>query len=164
MKALLLLLSLLIASIEAKAQNWFKTAGPVEDKVFDLCIDSNGTIYATTPLGVNRSTNNGDEWTRPFLFPQPTTINRIVVATNGNIIASAAREMFVSTDGGTTFTASRSDSVDNHVTQFAISGSGRIFAILKEKFLISDNYGATWTDAPRNWNELRPLCCDRSNS
>ena len=69
MKQLLVLICLLAVALEANAQNWFRTAGPVEDDVLDLCIDSNGILYAVTPFGVNRSTDGGATWTRPFVFP-----------------------------------------------------------------------------------------------
>src|SRR5688572_32344849 len=98
MKALLILLSLLVVSLEVHAQNWSRTNGPVEDDILDLCIDSSGILYAVTPLGVNRSTDGGEHWTRPFLFPSTTAVGQITVGPQGHIIVSNNTNVFVSKD------------------------------------------------------------------
>ena len=146
MKALLILLSLLVVSFEASAQNWFRTMGPVEDDVHDLAIDSNGILYAVTPMGVNRSTNGGEHWTRPFRFPTIETISRVVVTTNGNIVVCAGSNIYVSTDTANTFIRSYEYPLPgtNPIYRFAISGSGRVFAGRSGGMLYSDNHGLSW--------------------
>lgn len=146
MKQLLVLICLLVASLDASAQNWFRTAGPVEDEVLDLCIDSNGILYAVTPLGVNRSIDGGAKWTRPFLFPQVSSVSCIIVALNGNIIAGASSGIFVSRDSGNTFIRSDSFLLAIPVLQFARTGTGRIFATGLERAIYSDNNGESWTE------------------
>lgn len=145
----LILICLFVVTLEASAQNWTRTAGPVEDDVFDLCIDSNGILYAVTPLGINRSSNGGDRWTRPFLFSElADTTARITIAPNGNIILSATSGIFLSTNAGTTFFKRFEftrflDGLDK-VFQFAVTGSGRIYAAVASGLMFSDNNGMDW--------------------
>ncbi len=143
MKQLLVLICLLAASLSASAQNWFRTAGPVEDDVFDVCIDSNGVLYAVTPLGVNRSTNGGAHWTRPFLFPARSTTGRITIAVNGAIVVSTDNAIYVSNDRGNSFIL-RDEDMRGSINQIATTSNGRIVVVHMTKFVYSDDNGTKW--------------------
>ena len=148
MKHILLTLLLCAGATAAQGQDWMQTNGPVEDEVLDLCIDSNSILYAVTRLGVNRSTNGGEHWTRPFLFPQRVQIGRVCIAANGNIIAAGDSLIYVSDDTANTFTACYEDKrLDmNPVYSFAVSGSGRIFTGRLINLIYSDDHGKTWSE------------------
>lgn len=153
MRPFLILLCLLVVSLDAVAQNWFQTVGPVEDNVHDLCIDSNGILYAVTPLGVNRSTNGGGHWTRPFIFPDTSAqAKHIIVAPNGNIIASSVSGIYLSTDNGSTFTNRFAARDRTASINFATTGSGRIYAGYWNWLLYSDNNGEDWQNY-QGWDD-----------
>ena len=140
----------ILTATTATAQNWFKTNGPVEDDVLDLCIDSNGILYAVTPLGVNRSSDGGEHWTRPFTFGGQSSAGHIIVAANGSSILSSNRAIFVSTDGGSTFEGILTFS-SNLAINFTRDAVGRIFAV-------SDSgYGLYCTDHGYNWRGIYVL-------
>lgn len=151
MKVFLTLLLFLVAMPDAEAQNWTRTAGPVEDEVFDLCIDSNGILFAATRLGVNRSTDGGANWTRPFMFPPSTITDSIItlaVAANGNILVSRHDGTYVSADGGTTFTQANFSGWWNPLLHYTVTASGRIIAVSsKTGMFVSDDHGIFWHDA-----------------
>src|SRR5688572_21178660 len=146
MKFHLILLCFLVVSLDAHAQNWYRTAGPVEDDILDLCIDSNGILYAVTPLGVNRSTNGGGHWTRPFVFPTSASAGSITVAPNGSIVVSSGVNIYLSMDGANSFVL-RDSGIGGSVSQIATTSSGRIFVAHLTRFVYSDDNGASWRTA-----------------
>jgi hypothetical protein len=141
-----LLSSILIAYAAASsAQTWQRTTGPVEDDVHDLCIASNGWIFAMTAFGLNRSTDGGDHWTRPCQFGHGSDTNRVIIAPNGNIVFSSDSGIYVSTNNGETFVQSlKSPTSPNSVRQFSVSGTGRIFAATHLGTVMSDDNGLSW--------------------
>ncbi len=104
-----------------------------------------------TPMGLNRSTNGGDHWTRPFTFSVATSRASMIVAQNGNIVFACDSGIYVTTDGGETVrkTYVAGSITDKHF-QFAISGSGRIFTARTTGTFCSDDHGLTWRKADKD--------------
>src|SRR5688572_17472978 len=144
MKCFLIFLCVIGVSLEAAAQNWSRTNGPVEDNVHDLCIDSNGVLYALTPLGVNCSTDGGEHWTRPFVFPVTSTSGQIMVMSNGLILVSTSSNLFILKDSAGALILHAQPNVAGRFRQFASAADGRIFGAHLTKLMYSVEDVSAW--------------------
>ncbi len=138
-------------------QTSFGFPDPPEDTLWwvnSLAADAQGIIYATSPGGLKRSTNQGGSWTElrssrtSFVAVDPLSPQRLYV-----VIGYSNLER--SDDGGTSWTRLEGV-VDVTSVVPSPSVSGRLFAATSDRGVLhSEDYGETW----ESWNDgLRDLC------
>ncbi len=133
--------------------------GNYNHTAFSVLIDEEGTVWAGTPVGVNRSTDGGRSWTRfeadgtnqglvgnwvTAIEEQPMPgRNPVWMATwNSGDGGNTYNGITVTRDGGETF---QQVLTGETVIDFAFSDDGIVYAAGREAGLfISDDAGASW--------------------
>lgn len=148
MKTRVYTLILILLSLSGWSQNeWVQTNGPSGGEVFAISASPLGYLYASTRIGVYRSSDNGDNWTL-IDFPlgnAPTAVNN-----NGDVFA-AAGNIYRSMDAGNTW-----DSVTTapgFFTNIVIDTAGTIYVgnvswEFGNTLLISEDNGDNWVQQP----------------
>ena len=142
--------------------NWTQLSGAMNSSfhyVHDVAVTNNGTVLATTSVGLFRSADGGTTWIRQF----PNAFGDLEISSDNTIYAT---EGFVTTDGKIYKSTNNGSSWDD-ITPSPISGAERIEVASAPSnpdrlyaigslfpntnddiawFRKSDDAGATWTD------------------
>ncbi len=152
---------------ESRAQ-WVQTNGPAGGIIQSLAVAPNASgstdVFAGTPGGVFRSTNNGAEWS----MPSPGLVDAYVYALAAlpgqaggrNLFAGTDRGVFLSMDDGVSWT-----SVDNGLTNFLVvalaptpngSGGTNLFAgTLGGGICLTTDKGSSWVPVNTGLNDMQ---------
>ena len=120
---------------------WEVMNGPYGGTIFTLNKMDNW-IFAGTPMGIFRSSNNGRVWDRVLTFRDKTV--RTIVNDGKNIIARSLKSFFRSTSSGTTWSE-----INNGINAENVYGmfvfSNEIYAAEKKNLFRLDLNTETWT-------------------
>jgi ligand-binding sensor domain-containing protein len=118
--------------------------------------DVTGTLYAavnggsvTTEIGVYKSTNNGDSWTRMSAgLLQNVNVKPVIVGPNGTVFVGVRNRVYRSTDGAATWV--QTDSIpmasSNTINRLVANASQQLFAATQGGSFRAENSGSGWTN------------------
>jgi len=113
-------------------------------------------LFAGTPFGVYRTSNNGTSWDHVITgFPDTTTNIHALAVSGSNLLAGTyADGVFLSTNNGTSWTAANGGTThigSSTINSFALSGSN-VFAASDSGIFLSTNNGESWNSLDTDLN------------
>jgi hypothetical protein len=100
----LLFIALLVAEASAQEPFWRRSRTPIAGRVDDVGGDSSNNVYALTPDGVFRSTDDGTVWSRATGTDRGEHFVELVAAPDGDLFAGTlGNGLYRSTDDGITW-------------------------------------------------------------
>jgi photosystem II stability/assembly factor-like uncharacterized protein len=123
---------------------WVSINSNLQDTSMSCLAVSGSNLYAGTPSGIYRSTNNGTNW-ETASTGIPGYVQDIVVSTT-NLFAGTLFGVYLSTDNGTSWSAKNNGLTETFVLDLVVNGINLFAATQNGVFLSTDN-GANWTSA-----------------
>ncbi len=115
------------------------------DFIFSIATNSSGHIFAGTPGGVFRSTDNGNIWIKKT--EMLNSWGTIKINSNGHIfVGLESKRLLRSINNGDSWTEINSDTIDNEgILSFALNSNGHIFAGTGGGVFKSTDNGDNWS-------------------
>lgn len=131
--------------------NWYYSGnGIINKKVWEICSDVNGNLFAGTIDGIYKSTNDGTDWIKLNNSPDSINVENIVIVSDSEIIVAGSNDvLFKSTNYGQTW-----NNINNGINHSSFSSL--ILTAGSYLFLGTDGGIYKSSDYGENWNLVMP--------